>query len=216
MLKLLINAPKGGVGKTTIATNTALLLAEEGKSVLVLKMSGTSRIKYHIESAKENSPDVYSKIEVKEHTDETLPDNFKGMGKHDIVVVDTDDNWNILDALVEKKRKGWRVIVPIVPNDSEGMQSIPDELQPIVNYSTMAGIDLDMKIIPNKCGESDDNSSDISLVKQRLKDSGLLGYMSHYYLPFAQRVLYPSSPIFLDNLIFRDQLKSLLSELGIL
>ncbi|EAW33315.1 AAA family ATPase [Lyngbya sp. PCC 8106] len=215
MLKLLINAPKGGVGKTTIATNTALLLAEEGKSVLVLKLSGTSRIKYHIENAKKNVPNIYGKIEVEEHTDENLP-NFKGRGKYDVVVADTDDNWNILDQLVDKKRKGWRVIVPIVPSDSEAMQSIPEELQPIVNQSRIIGINLCMKIVPNKCGLCDDSSSDISLVKQRLQDCGLLTYMSRYYLPYAGRVLPPSSPIFLDNSIFREQLNLLLFELGIL
>lgn len=216
MLKLLINAPKGGVGKTTIATNTALLLAEKGKSVLVLKMSGTSRIRYHIETAKKNSPDVYGNIEVKEHIDETLPENFKGMGKYDIVVADTDDNWKILDRLVEKERKGWRVIVPIVPHDSEGMQSIPDELTPIDIQSKITGIKLYMKIIPNRCGELDDNSSDISLVQQRLQESKLRSYMSDYYLPYAGRVLPSNSPIFIDNSIFREQLNCLLSEIGIL
>ncbi|GAA6617939.1 AAA family ATPase [Scytonema sp. NUACC26] len=48
MLKLVINSPKGGVGKTTIATNAALLLASRGMKVLALDLAGGLRMSNYI------------------------------------------------------------------------------------------------------------------------------------------------------------------------
>lgn len=86
MLKLVVNSPKGGVGKTTIATNAALLLAAEGKKVLVLKLSGTSRIIKHIENKQQEDPDLYRSITIANQNKfnpedfQGLPTSFKGMG----------------------------------------------------------------------------------------------------------------------------------------
>lgn len=222
MLKLVINSPKGGVGKTTIATNVALLLAAEGKKVLVLKLSSSSRIVEHIKQKQQENPKLYSSItiadEKKLNPDDIqgLPTSFTGMGQHDIVVADTDDYWKILENLVDKKRKGWRVIAPIVPSDPEGLETIPDELKLIITQSKIKNFSLNLTIVPNRCGEHANNNiePDIELIRSKLEEKVLLNYLSSYYLPYSGRS-YP--PIFIEkNDIFYQQLKLILSnECGI-
>lgn len=215
MLKLVINSPKGGVGKTTIATNAALLLAPEGKKVLVLKLSSSSGIIEHIKAKQKDHPNLYKSITIadedKLNPDDVqgLPTDFSGMGKHDVVVADTDDYWKILEKLVDKKRIGWRVITPIVPNDIEGLERIPNELRSIVTQSVIKKFPLHLTIVPNRCGDNNDIEDDINIVKEKLAEKGLLNKLSAYYLPYAGRS-YP--PIFIENHdIFREQLKLILS-----
>lgn len=214
MLKLVINSPKGGVGKTTIATNVALLLAAEGKKVLVLKLSSSSRIKEHIKSKQQENPSLYGSITIvddkKLNPDDVqgLPISFEGMGEHDVVVADTDDYWKILEKLVDKKRIGWRVIAPIVPGDTEGLVTIPDELNRILLQSRIKKFPLKLTIIPNRCGDNNDIEDDINIVKTRLEQKGLLNKLSAYYLPYAGR---SNLANFLENnQIFRQQLKLML------
>jgi len=215
MLKLVVNSPKGGVGKTTVATNTALLLAAEGKKVLVLKLSSSSGIIEHIKAKQQDNPNLYKSITIadedKLNPDDVqgLPTDFKGMGEHDIVVADTDDYWKILEKLVDKKRIGWRVIAPIVPNDIEGLERIPGELSTIVTQSVIKKFPLKLTIVPNRCGDNNGIEDDINIVKAKLEQKGLLNKLSAYYLPYAGRN-YP--PIFIENNdIFRQQLKLILS-----
>lgn len=213
MLKLLVNAPKGGIGKTTIATNAALLLAKEGKKILACKLSGSSRMDEHIQAKQLEYPGLYDSITIWEPDNDKLPTNFQGQGNPDVVVVDSDDYWKILNDLVDKKNKGWRVIAPIVPNEPEGMQVIPDELATVFMQSQITGVSIKLKILPNKCGEKDTIENDISLVKIRLQQKSLLKALSSYYLPYAG-MFYP--PVFIDTSnLFRDQLRAALKELGI-
>ncbi len=215
MLKLVINSPKGGVGKTTIATNAALLLAAEGKKVLVLKLSSSSRILQHIENKQKENPDLYGSIEIADENKfdpeefQGLPTSFPGMGKFDVAVADTDDKWEILEKLVDKKGKGWRVIAPIVPGDSEAMEAIPDELKIIVTQSQIKGFPLKLTIVPNRCGEKKDVEEDIEMVKNKLQQTGLLGKLSSYYLPYVENM---SLPDFLENDDFYTNLKLILSK----
>ncbi len=85
------------------------------------------------------------------------------MGKFDVAVIDTDDKWQILAKLVEEQRKGWRVIAPIVPGDSEGLETIPDEIRNIVTQSQIKGFPLKLTIVPNRCGEKKDVEEDIEV-----------------------------------------------------
>ncbi|MFM6453234.1 MAG: AAA family ATPase [Planktothrix sp.] len=50
MIKIVVNATKGGVGKTTVATNIALLLAQQNKRVWALDLAGRSRMARFLQS----------------------------------------------------------------------------------------------------------------------------------------------------------------------
>jgi chromosome partitioning protein len=110
VLKIVVNATKGGVGKTTVATNIALLLAQQNKRVWALDLAGRSRMGNFLKSIDYFANDR-NKIDIRET--EPLPDNFPGASNYDFLVADTDDYYEVPAAVVTKR--GWRLIVPVVP-----------------------------------------------------------------------------------------------------
>jgi len=96
-----------------------------------------------------------------------------------------------------------------VPGDSEAMEAIPDELKPIVTQSNVTGSPLKLTIVPNRCGEKKDVEKDIEKVKNRLEQTGLLGKLSSYYLPYAGDMVLRD---FLQNDDFYTNLKLILSK----
>jgi len=213
-LKLLIHAPKGGVGKTTIATNAALLMAEQGKKVLVLKLSSSSLIEKHIQNQQQKFPSQYSSIKIWEpdakEKAKGLPTQIPGSSDYDIVIADTDDYWPILVHLVSKKRRGWRVICPIDPEDEDGLEAIPDQLSAVVLQSQITQMTLNMIVLPNKCGHKLDINDGLELVKNALRNKKLESYLIQTYLPFCSRDLHPK---FIDSDEFKDGLDQALSSI---
>ncbi len=98
MLKLVINSPKGGVGKTTIATNAALLLASQGKKVLVLDLAGGLKMSKYIEDKKKENPDIYGSIGINKDFNEydEIPSSVPKASFYDVMIADTDDYYKIL------------------------------------------------------------------------------------------------------------------------
>ncbi len=139
MLKLVINSPKGGVGKTTIATNAALLLASEGKKVLALDLAGGQLMSKYIRERQAEEKKKYQGIDIRGDELGELPINIKGARGYDVMVADTDDYYKILDNLVDPKRRGWRAIAPIVPDDAVGLERISEELGILANQQAIAG-----------------------------------------------------------------------------
>jgi chromosome partitioning protein len=65
VLKIVVNATKGGVGKTTVATNIALLLAQQNYRVWALDLAGRSRMGKFLESTGHFANDK-NKIDIRE------------------------------------------------------------------------------------------------------------------------------------------------------
>ncbi|MGB3204533.1 MAG: AAA family ATPase [Crinalium sp.] len=154
MLKLVINSPKGGVGKTTIATNAALLLASKGFKVLALDLAGGLRMSKYISKKQAENPSMYARIEIREAEYEELPSSgsIKGGGNKDIMIADTDDYYKIIENLFDPNRKGWRAIAPICPDDSVGLERISEELGEMATAQMITKRTIPIRILPNRCG----------------------------------------------------------------
>ncbi len=214
MLKLVINSPKGGVGKTTIATNAALLLASRGMKVLALDLAGGLRMSNYIRKKQAEAPSKYASIEIREAEYEELPGgSIKGGGGRDVMIADTDDYYKILDNLFDPSRKGWRAIAPICPDDPVGLERISEELGFIATTQMITQRNTTMRILPNRCGRENDIDSDLERIRIHLEEKGIAGLMSKHYIHNASASY---SPIFLEeDKLFCSQLSNALFEIGI-
>ena len=138
MLKLAVNSPKGRVGKTTIATNAVLLLASEGKKVLALDLAGGNLMSKYIKERQAEEKEKYKSIDIIEDELGELPTSIKGGRAYDFMMTNIDDYYKILHNLVDPKRRGWRAIAPILPDDAVGLQRISEELGILANQQAIA------------------------------------------------------------------------------
>lgn len=214
MLKLVINSPKGGVGKTTVATNTALLLASRGFKVLALDLAGGLRMSKYIRQKQTEDSSKYTSIEIREAEYGELPKgSIEGARTKDIIVADTDDYYQILKDLVESDRKGWRAIAPICPDDFVGLERISEELSFVATKQMLVKRTTPIKILPNRCGRDNSIESDLNLIKNYLDNRGIARLMSKYYLKNSSCRW---NPIFIEeDDVFCNQLINVLSEIGI-
>lgn len=211
MLKLVINSPKGGVGKTTIATNAALLLASKGFKVLALDLAGGLRMSKYISQKQAENPSMYASIEIRKAEYEELPSTFKGDGSKDIMIADTDDYYKILENLFDSNRKGWRAIAPICPDDSVGLERISEELGAMATTQMITKRTIPIRILPNRCGRDNTIESDIDCINSYLSERGISGWRSKHYLNNA---FSSYNPIFFEeDEVFRSQLINALSEI---
>ncbi len=92
MIKFVVNTPKGGVGKTTTATNIALLLAREGYRVMAVDLAAGLLMSQTLSSCPEFSEDGSNRIVQKEA--QRIPTNLPpGANSFDYAVLDTDDSF---------------------------------------------------------------------------------------------------------------------------
>lgn len=214
MLKLVINSPKGGVGKTTIATNAALLLASQEIKVLALDLAGGLRMSKYIRNKQAEDAKKYGNIEIREAEYEELPDDsIRGGRNYQVMIADTDDYYKILENLCDPKRKGWRAIAPIIPDDTIGLERIAEELGAIATAQAIARKNIPIRILPNRCGREQEIETDLEIIRTSLEQRGIAGLMSQYYIYNSKAAC---APIFIEqDEIFQSQLQSVLSEVGL-
>ena len=205
MLKIVVNATKGGVGKTTVATNIALLLAQQNKRVWALDLAGRSRMGNFLKSIDYFANDR-NKIDIRET--EPLPDNFPGGNNYDFLVADTDDYYEVPAAVVTKR--GWRLIVPVVPEyDPIGLEDIVKETASLLNFGLLIDIVPKARIIVNNRFPNHDYEQPYEKVSKLLQNSGIDEFLSPHWLPFVSL-----SPLdFTSDEIFSQSLRSVLNEL---
>lgn len=206
MLKIVVNATKGGVGKTTVATNIALLLAQQNYRVWALDLAGRSRMGKFLESTGHFANDK-NKIDIRET--EPLPDSFPGANNYDFLVADTDDYYEVPVTVVTKP--GWRLIVPVVPQyDPIGLEDIVKETASILNFGLLVDVVPKARIIVNNRFPANDDYEQLHQnVSKLLQNSAIEEFLSSHWLPFVNL-----SPLdFTSDEIFSQSLRSVLAEL---
>ncbi|EKD10813.1 AAA family ATPase [Limnospira fusiformis KN01] len=203
MIKYVVNTPKGGVGKTTISTNLALMLAARQKRVWALDLAQGS-IMTRILS---NSPVFQGgscKIDTREG--QQLPINFPGAKAFDYMVVDTDDYWEYLKDLLEQVNRGWRLIAPVPPDDELALDRVPGDLSILAAAAMSQDKNIPFKIVANKVTTSDQKQR----LYEALQKTGIASRLSEYVVPLVEG--HPGS--FYENSAFAKALDGVLSELG--
>ncbi|CAD5947402.1 hypothetical protein PCC9214_02331 [Planktothrix tepida] len=206
MIKIVVNATKGGVGKTTVATNIALLLAQQNKRVWALDLAGRGRMARFLESTSYFNNST-NKIDIPET--ETLPDSFSGASDYDFLVADTDDYYKVPATIVTQR--GWRLIIPIVPDDSVGVEDIVEETASLLNFGLLTNLVPRARIVVNNRHHNDNYEQLYHQVYKQVEAASIDEFLSNQWLPFVNL-----SPFdFTSDEVFSKTLGSVLSELGI-
>lgn len=209
MIKIVINTPKGGVGKTTTATNLALLLARMGRRVLAVDLAGGQLMAKALLALPEFADNSGNKVESREA--ERVPENFAGAGSFDFAVLDTDDSFTVAADFLLGTRQGWRVISPVNPHDELGLIRIPDELRKVATGVLLSPSQLRLSVFANMA-----HGGDIALgtnkLRQALHQHGIESLMLPVVLPHASGQTWP---ILLDDDAYRNALTELLEVIGI-
>lgn len=205
MIKIIVNAPKGGVGKTTLATNIALYLSKKNKKVWALDLAQGRQMTKALERDSSFSSD--NKIDTREA--ESIPQTFSGARSYDYLVADTDDYFEIIKELANRGAiQGWKIIVPIV-DEYNGLERIPEELGALFLTTMFKGGEvLNLNIIPNKV----EDPVSISNIKSKLEEYNLEEFLSSNYISFCTS----EPPYYIDNEEFYIDIKELLDEMGVI
>lgn len=209
MIKIMINTPKGGVGKTTTATNIALLLARRGCRVLVLDFAGGLLMSQALARTPEFAATTGNKIELKEA--ERIPNRFPGSSDFDFAVIDTDDSYTVFEDLLKANQSGWRVISPINPLDEVGLVRIPHELRSVSVAAFLSPDGPKIKVFANMAYPGNSASGAASLRKV-LSDEGIEGLMLGTVVPYANTI---NPLIRLSDAEYAASLNKLLAEIGV-
>ena len=213
MIRIVVHSPKGGVGKTTLATNIALFLARQGHNVWALDLAGGGMMAEFLHGTKEFSNKQRSNAVTVDEMGE-LPLKLPGARKFDYAVADTDDYYKILASLIDKKRIGWRAIAPILPADQDqtGLIKIPKETSELMTVGTLA-LDESPKlcVVMNKCPQQEWEQR-IQEVSKAMQDCAVRSLLSDVWIPQAESRYHP---YFIDQPEFWEAIERLLVSIGV-
>ncbi|MGT4651177.1 nucleotide-binding protein [Bacillus cereus group sp. BfR-BA-01330] len=208
MIKILINAPKGGVGKTTLATNIALYLAKNNHRVWALDLAQGQQMTTALKVTEHfNEEQTANKIETREL--ESIPQRFNGVRNYDFLVADTDDYLEIIKDLADRGiSRGWKVIVPIM-DEYNGLQRIPQEIGALFVSSMFTGeLDFNLKIVPNKIIDIDS----IEKIRIQLENHGIEEFISESYITNCEA----EAPYYINEENFNEGIRVLLEEIEVI
>lgn len=210
---ILVNAPKGGVGKTTLSTNIALYLKRQGYKVLAFDTAqGELMTRQLKKSGYFSNPDINILTEELE-VSYTNPLKKRLINNQvDFIVVDTDDYFKVLTEFPSSVPTNIEllILVPIVdePNTRE---RITQEINTILIHSTTSKNAITLRLVCNKC---------TSKLKNRPKK--ILESLSKVHLDqlLTEQMIHLAhhkySPYYIDCPIFNSEIESLLKELKVI
>jgi chromosome partitioning protein len=206
MIKLLVNTPKGGVGKTTTATNIALLLAQQGHRIMAVDLAGGLLMSRTLHNTAEFA--AGSGNSIREMEGEGVPENFSGASSFNYAVIDTDDSFVVSADLLRGTRTGWRVLSPVFPYDSIGLDRIPRELRAVLTAVALSPSEVRVHVFANMA-----HGGDVEGGRSRLREAferhSIESTILESYLPYAPQA---SAPVLLNDPEYRTLLQSLLDE----
>lgn len=211
MIKLVVNTPKGGVGKTTTATNIALLLARYGYRVMAVDLAAGLLMSQTLASYLEFSYENGCTIVQKEA--QAIPQTFPGATSYDYAVLDTDDTFTVAEDLLLGTRPSWKIISPVNPNDAVGLSRIPREIRAIVLATLLTPSQLSLSIVTNMA-YGGDNQDGYNRLHQQLSDNSIATLLSSTVLPHGN-IISTTPLVLLDDTDYSDSLVKLLRSMGV-
>lgn len=206
MIKLLINTPKGGVGKTTTATNIALLLARDGHRVMAVDLAGGLLMSRTLSTVTEFAAGSGNTIRPMEG--ERVPENFAGASAFDFAVIDSDDSFVVSADLLQGRRTGWRVLSPVYPFDSVGLDRIPRELRAVLTTIALTPSEVRVHVFANMAYGGNIEEA-LELLHETFRENSIESKILNTYLPYSPQ---NSAPVLLNDSDYCAALRSLLAE----
>lgn len=211
MIKFVVNTPKGGVGKTTTATNIALLLARTGYRVMAVDLAAGLLMSQTLSSCPEFSEEGINSIVQKEAC--RIPQTFPGANSFDYAVLDTDDSFTVAQDLLLGVRPGWKVISPVNPYDNVGLERIPREIRAVMLTALLTPSELSLTVFANIAyGGNPQDGFDI--LQQVFDNNSIVSLLSSIVLPHvSSRGQGPL--VLLDDFNYSSAMRILLQRLGV-
>jgi chromosome partitioning protein len=209
MLKIVVNTPKGGVGKTTTATNISLYLARHGRRVWALDFAGGLLMSNILRNSPEFGPGTSNLIET--HEGQRIPQIFPGASNFDVAVLDTDDAFTVAEDLLLGSRVGWRVVAPVNPYDYLALDRVPREIRSVATAGFLAPDRLGIYIVTN-IAHSGEPQHGYDELGNALQQQGIRSLLVNTIIPHGQS---NSPPIFIDDSNYARSIGILLAEIGV-
>lgn len=154
---------------------------------------------------------VGTTCKVEYRDDLRMPSKFPGASSFDFAVLDSDDSYTVPEDLLNGSKAGWRVISPVNPFDTVGLDRVPRELRAVAIGGSFVAAELRISVFTNLAYGGDPQVGH-GRMQSTLASEGIGSLLLRTILPHSSSV---SKPVMLDDQVYSDALSALLREVGI-